>query len=158
MSDNERKGGVGGGRGRPKFLEQYAEQKPPSGVTADSPAPLPAADAPEGLPEPEEPADPFSMVNLARRQPQIMLVLRKKDGNCKALGYSYLVGIDFDPSEHVVLEFTGHKVTIRGRNLLPLFKGLVAHKIGLVQEVDERTDASEEKATVVSSIKIEDTD
>lgn len=92
-----------------------------------------------------------------RRQAHLMLDLRFKDGNATALSYAYLVAVRFNPSEGLELEFTGHRVTLKGRGLSRLYRGLLAHVVGHVQEVDELADRAEEnpKPTAVYSVKIE---
>jgi hypothetical protein len=105
--------------------------------------------------EAEEEGESFSTLS-ADRQQKIMLELRLKNGNAKALAYSYLVGIDFDPSEGIMLNFSGHEVRISGRNLRPLVSGLVSQRVAAVQEVDdlyvEATSAP--AATVVTRIVV----
>jgi hypothetical protein len=86
--------------------------------------------------EAEEAKPSYSTLSADRMQ-KVMLELRYKTGNAKALAYSYLVGIDFDPSEGIVLDFSGHEVRISGRNLGPLFSGLTSQRVAVVQEVDD---------------------
>jgi hypothetical protein len=87
-------------------------------------------------PEAEEEGPSYSTVSADRMQ-KVMLELRYKTGNAKALAYSYLVGIDFDPSEGIMLDFSGYEVRISGQNLRPLFSGLVAQRVAAIQEVDD---------------------
>lgn len=93
-------------------------------------------------------------VAKSNRMPPAMLVLRLKTGNQKALMYSYLKEIDFDPSEGIVLQYVSHRVTIRGRNLTAVFDRLVEHRITWLQEVDEAL-VADETATVVSTVQVE---
>jgi hypothetical protein len=109
-------------------------------------------------PDPPAPADAddaYSVVS-ADRQHKLMVVFRFKDGNAKALAYSYLVGIDFDPSEGIVLDFSAYEVRVSGRNLAPLFAGLVAQRVAVVQEQDDlQAEATLPKdATVVTGIVV----
>ena len=105
--------------------------------------------------EVEEEGASFSTLS-ADRQQKVMLELRFKTGNAKALAYSYLVGIDFDPSEGIMLNFSGHEVRISGRNLRPLFSGLVSQRVAAVQEMDDLyvEAASAPAATVVTRILV----
>ncbi len=84
---------------------------------------------------------------------EVMVTFRLKQGNFRALGYSYLVGLDFNPSKQLVMEFTSLKVTITGRNLTPLFKALAAHKVMWIWEVDPLAEPTEDAATVVNGIE-----
>lgn len=103
----------------------------------------------------EDEPDPFSTLS-ADRQQKVMLELRFKDGNAKALAYSYLVSIDFDPSAGIRMDFSGYDVRITGRNLHPLFAGLCAQRVAVVTETDDlHADATLPKdATVVTEIEI----
>ena len=65
-----------------------------------------------------------------------MVEFRLLEGNAKALAYSYLVAAEFDPSEGIQLDFSGYAVTITGRNLRPLFEGLVSQRVAVVREMD----------------------
>lgn len=82
-----------------------------------------------------------------------MLVLRARTGDERALMYSYLVDIDFNPSQGIVLRFVNRKVTLKGRHLRAIFQRLVDHRVAWVQEVDETT-VEDETATAVSTIEI----
>ncbi|OWK46465.1 hypothetical protein [Fimbriiglobus ruber] len=73
----------------------------------------------------------------ADRQQKVMLELRLLTGNAKALAYSYLVSIDFNPTSGIAMDFSAYDVRISGRNLRPLFSGLVAQRVAYVQERDE---------------------
>jgi|GEM_PF-6375760 len=86
--------------------------------------------------ESEEADKAFSTVS-ADRQQKIMLVLWFKNGNATAKAYSYLAGIDFNPSAGIVLDFVGCEVRITGRNLQPLFAGLAAQRIQSIHEMDD---------------------
>ncbi len=105
--------------------------------------------------EAEEEGPSYSTLSADRMQ-KVMLELRYKTGNAKALAYSYLVGIDFDPSEGIVLDFSGHEVRISGQNLRSLFSGLVAQRVASIQEVDDLyvEAASAPVSTVVTQIVV----
>jgi hypothetical protein len=78
----------------------------------------------------------FSTVSADRMQ-KIMLVLCFKNGNAAAKPYSYLAGIDFNPSKGIVLDFVSSEVKITGLNLKPLFDALSAQRVQSIQEMDE---------------------
>jgi hypothetical protein len=116
----------------------------------------PAPENVDGLEiEPEESSGAFSVIS-ADRQQKLMIDFRRLNGNRKALAYSYLVACDFDPSEAIKLDFSGYAVTITGRNMGPLYDGLVAQRVAVVREMDGlQADANlPAKATVVTSIKV----
>lgn len=116
----------------------------------------PAEQAEEGIIfEPEEDRPAFSMVS-ADRQRKVMVEFRTKDGNAKARSYSFLAGIDFNPSKGIAMDFSTDKVTITGRNLRPLFDGLVAQRVAVVREMDDlQAEANlPDEATVVLKIEI----
>ncbi len=107
--------------------------------------------------EADEEGESFSTLS-ADRQQKIMLELRLKNGNIKARTYSYLVGIDFDPSEGILLDFTASEVRIEGRNLRPLLSGLIAQRVAVVQEIDDlyAEATSAPVATVVTRIVVKE--
>jgi hypothetical protein len=81
----------------------------------------------------------------------VMLELRKKGGNCLAVGYGWIERIEFDPSQGIVLFMSGHKIRIKGRNLnaevrptVRLFEGLTRHRIPWICEASQ-TDIMEAK-------------
>ena len=65
-----------------------------------------------------------------------MIELRAKTGNATALDYGWLAQVDFDPSVGITLHFDRLVVTIEGRNLRPLFDGIVRKRVLWVQEED----------------------
>lgn len=95
------------------------------------------------------------------RERATMLQLRLKDGNMVALGYAWLERADYDPSDGILLRFTGQQVRIVGRNLnaeirpnMRLFDGLTRHRVAWIQEADEPTShAASKQATVVEQVE-----
>jgi hypothetical protein len=83
----------------------------------------------------------------------LMLDLRGHNGTSFALPYSSLVAIGFDPSAGITLEFTSHKVFVRGRNLRPVYDRLLAHRVTFIQEED--FDVMPESATCIDAIVVE---
>ncbi|MGH7243423.1 MAG: hypothetical protein ACREJD_08415 [Phycisphaerales bacterium] len=113
--------------------------------------------------EAESPSDDYLSFGWARgtKDRPVMLELRKRTGEILALGYSWLERAHYDPSIGVTLNFVGHKIEIKGRNLneeirpsVRLFEGLTRHRVTWIRECDEpdRMEASE-KATVIDSIE-----
>ncbi len=115
------------------------------------PAPLPTSAATHPADETTEEADDCGAFGYLRgvRDRAIMLELRKKDGNIKALGYAWLAQIDYDPSHGITLHFGGQKVSIKGQNLngpprqsphstsdtpSSLLEALCCHRVTWIQE------------------------
>jgi hypothetical protein len=80
------------------------------------------------------------------RDRALMLELRKKTGNIRAIGYAWLQRIEFDPSKGITLLGAGEKIQLIGRHLnaevlpnLRLFQSLVRQRVLWVQEADEAT-------------------
>lgn len=93
-------------------------------------------------------------INRNRRQ-VLMLDVRVLSGERLALGYPYLNSIFFDASGVIVLSFGSHNIRIEGRNLAPVYEGLLNHAVRYVQEEnpDLERDISETE-TFISSIEI----
>jgi hypothetical protein len=85
----------------------------------------------------------------------LMLEFRFKNGDGAAFGYSYFAGMSFDASGKLEIYFAGNKVTVTGRNLKPVFDGLLVHSVGFLREMDESSDSLPETETFIESIKIE---
>jgi hypothetical protein len=77
----------------------------------------------------------YSLVSSSRMQ-KLMLELRFKNGNAKAIAYSYLLSVNFDPSHGIVLDFGTLTVKVQGFNLIPVFQGLVAQRIAWIRELE----------------------
>lgn len=103
-------------------------------------------------------ADAFSTLNTAKRQTQTMLNLRYKNGSSLGLSYAYLSAVSFDPSVGITLEMAGYRVLIQGVNLRKLYRRLLIHGVGSIQERDafaDQTQGDDPKATAVYSIRAE---
>jgi hypothetical protein len=85
-----------------------------------------------------------------------MVVFRRKTGESVAFSYPHLLWLDFDPSRAIVLHFSTHTVTLRGRNLAPLFEKLLSYEAIEVNEVSPRYDVPTQKPdeTVVTQIEL----
>jgi hypothetical protein len=81
--------------------------------------------------------DCYSLVSSGRTQ-KLMLDFRLNDGNSFALAYSYLVGISFNPSEGIELDFGMSNVKVTGINLMPIYSGLVAQRVAWLRELVAR--------------------
>jgi hypothetical protein len=111
--------------GNDNIFGGYQDRFKPKGATATkSPAP-PPDDAPAS-----------TRFNASRERTQIMLDLRFKNGDRFSLAYSFLIAVGFDKSA-ITLEFSGYRVALQGVRLDDIYRGLITHQIGSVQEVDE---------------------
>lgn len=82
------------------------------------------------------------------------LNLVKKDGNCKAFPYTSLLWVDYNPSKGMLLHFATHTVTVKGRNLGPLYAAVVRFDLPEITEVGEKRTLAGEDETVVTSLHI----
>lgn len=93
----------------------------------------------------------------------LMLELHKKDGTIESFGYAWLARATYEPSEGIVLHFSGTTVKIIGRNLnselrpnVRLFSAICRHRVPWIREMDEPTNWKAARlATVVEEIKVE---
>jgi hypothetical protein len=81
------------------------------------------------------------------RERAVMLELRRKTGEVRALGYAWLESAEFDPAGVIVLRILGREHRLFGRNLnrelrpgLRLFECLVRHRVVWVREADRVDD------------------
>ena len=65
-----------------------------------------------------------------------MLAFELLDGSKHAFEYSHLYRIELSSNGEIVLEFSGHSVTVQGRNLDRLFSELVSHRCQLIAATD----------------------
>lgn len=86
----------------------------------------------------------------------IMLELRHRDGKISAVGYAWLSGAEFDPSEGITLNLGARQVKITGRNLntevrpnIRLFSAIIRHRVPWIQEADASTSIQVPKAGVL---------
>lgn len=71
-------------------------------------------------------------------RPQVSVTFAHKDGRAKTIAYSHFYCLDVEnPNLGCVVEFTRHRVTLRGRNLAELARLLGDHKVREVRETDE---------------------
>src|SRR5580658_8907596 len=89
-----------------KILDRY------SGRASESMSDSLAASEPDG-------AEDLGIFGWLRgtRDRSVMLELRKKTGNIRAIGYGWIESIDFDPSTGITLKCGGQVIRIKGRNL-----------------------------------------
>ena len=69
--------------------------------------------------------------------PQLSVIFRKADGSATGFAYSHLYSVDTsNEAEGFVAEFTQTKVTVKGRNLGPLFGFICQHRAAEVTEAE----------------------
>ena len=83
-----------------------------------------------------------------------MLDLRLPGGRRKALPYSYLSSVEFDPSKGLVCEYASCRVTITGRNLEPVYAAIANHTALAVIQSASGFD-KEEDGPFVEAIRVE---
>lgn len=79
--------------------------------------------------------------------------LRGSDGERYALRYSDLRSVGMPSLQSIVLEFLGHRVVVRGRNLASLYDDLIAQRLNHLEE--DFVDWAPESDTAIESIQIE---
>jgi hypothetical protein len=85
-----------------------------------------------------------------------MLELRKKTGNIRAIAYSWIQKVDFDPSAGITIHAGDEKIVIKGRNLnalgreqISLLGGVIRHRVPWISESDQSGTLQAEKTSVV---------
>lgn len=63
-----------------------------------------------------------------------MIRFRSETDNVFALAYAYLIAIDYNKSGTIAMQFTSHRVEIKGRRLEKLFGSLVNHQVIAVRQ------------------------
>ena len=95
----------------------------------------------------------FGVENI--RNSTYCLDLRLKNGIYKALPYTYIVEINYDPSEGIHILTSTRKVNITGRNLVSLYNYLTAYRVKYIQ-ANIGTDLTDQRALYVKEITIMD--
>lgn len=135
-----------------RLIDKYTKRSP----QGDPASPDPEGDEAENL-------GCFGWLRGVRDR-SLMLELRKKDGHCLAVGYSWLERVEFEPEEGITLHLPGRKVRITGSGLntearptVRLFDGIIRHRVPWIREAD-RTDLlkSDADAVTVESIAWDD--
>jgi len=116
-------------------------------LTNSPPAPGPASQVHEGR-------------AAALAPPQIMLELQTRSGRRVGFPYAYLVEVSLeypaDDEVYLQLIFTARRVRIRGRNLAPIFEGLLRQSVKVLEESATAFDDPSEMATHISVIELEE--
>ncbi len=137
------------------FLEKYAN---PGGRSALAERrSLPEDVAMQSAENADENGDDHGCFGVLRgvRDRAVMLELRKKSGNIRAIPYNWIESVEFDPSEGITLRSSVTVIKIRGRNLngvsragdsmnknsgnaagAQLFANICRHRVPWVREAD----------------------
>jgi hypothetical protein len=94
--------------------------------------------------ETAKPQEAFILATNGEYPPMVRFTFQTE--NVHALAYAYLVAVEFNKSGVITLEFTTHKVEIKGRRLEKLFGSLVNHQVIAVRQhpfTDNRPPAGE---------------
>lgn len=83
------------------------------------------------------------------------LDLRLADGSFKAIPYSYIMEINFNPEEGIEIISTAKKILITGRNLKLLYNYLTSYRVKYIK-ANIGNDLTEEKALFVRGIRVEE--
>lgn len=92
--------------------------------------------------------------HLNQAEQVLELDVQLRGGDRYGFPYAYKTAMAFRRSGELVLYFTTHTVTIRGRNLSSLYHGLLQHRIQTILEHPSDFDDLPEKDTVVRSIVV----
>lgn len=106
-------------------------------------------DPPKGLPRETKTQESTSAHSTAL---ELDLVLR--GGDHWGFQYAYKPVMHFDASGIITLYFMNHTVTIKGRNLLPIFQALLDHSAREISEQETEFDSLPDGATAIDSIKV----
>jgi hypothetical protein len=82
--------------------------------------------------------------------------VRLRSGDAWAFPYAYLMALRLNADGEILAFFSTHRMTIRGRNLRPLYDLIQQRQVAWIQEGSERHDFDEESETVIHAIEIEE--
>lgn len=77
------------------------------------------------------------------------------NGSRRAIAYGYLTEVRIDPSEGIEVRYTGPVVSIRGRNLMPIYEALRTQRAYRIIEIDARFGLSDAD-TAVTAIEVKE--
>ena len=110
---------------------------------------------PQELDEHEEEYPSYGRLRGLRSM-ALMLELRLADGNYDAYDYGWLNRAYFNPSEGILLHFNTVRVMIRGKNLRPIYEGVLQHRIPWIAVIATPEHFTRDPdATLVVSIDVE---
>ena len=95
-----------------------------------------------------EERDLGSYSTLVTRAGAVMLDFRMRNGESRALPYSYLTETRFNPAGEILLRFVNHEVRLLGRNLRSLYELLLLHRVTWIRATSEGSVAENEPEVV----------
>lgn len=141
-----------------ELIRRYVHRRP-RGHRPVYPEDRAPAGAASGLPEPkadEEQLDCIPAMYRALAQgTALMLDLVLADGNHVGLPYTYLSAVNLDASVGIVLEYPDRTVTITGRNLRPVYRGILSHTALRLAVAESVMMDTEEGQPLITGITIE---
>ena len=99
-------------------------------------------------------ASPFFGAENLRNSPSC-IDLRLSNGASKAIPYSYIHEIDFEPSEGIIITTSTKLIKITGRNLRMLYNYLSAYRVRFIK-ANIGNDLTNEQEVFVKDIKIQE--
>lgn len=103
--------------------------------------------------EPQVVSDYFGLDNVKKFP--ACIDLRLADGSSRAIPYSYIMEIAFEPSEGIEIITTTKKISITGRNLHKLYDYLTAYRVRFIK-AHVGNDTADEGMLFVGRIGIEE--
>lgn len=80
--------------------------------------------------------------------------ITRKDQSHVALDYAHLLWVTFNLSGVIVLHFSTHTVTLKGRNLEALYISFLRHDVTALVAIDERNDMGDGESPVVNFVHV----
>ena len=90
------------------------------------------------------------------RGEEIAIDVRLRTGDAWAFPYSYMMALRLNADGEILVFFSSHRMTIRGRNLRPLYDLLLQRQVAWIHESSERYDEGDESETFLRAIEIEE--
>lgn len=103
--------------------------------------------------EPQVSSEYFGLDNVKKFP--ACIDLRLADGSFRAIPYSYIMEISFEPSEGIKIITTTKKIAITGRNLHKLYDYLAAYRVRYIK-AHVGNDTADEGVLVVGSIVVKE--
>jgi predicted RecB family endonuclease len=110
-----------------------------------------------GVPEIEADYSAYAHGRISRHT-QSMVIFRRADGSANAFAYAYVMSVaGEDTTSEFRIDFSQHKVVVKGRNLETLFQLVCQHRVAEIREAERNQNlTATPDAAVVESIQIDD--
>lgn len=138
--------------GRDQFYKTVGQQAQGAGQHADPRAPVHVPDLSD-LPEDRHDSHPcYEVVAVTRSMLSLEVAPRVR----RAFPYAFLEEVDYTDPNLLVLHFPQWIVTIKGRNMDPVYKALIDHRAVRITSVrDDFGQGGSEGQTVITTISID---